>query len=76
MLNYRHSAPADGFLKATGRVHHPRYRNVFIDRARALEKALPDTLRTQCELGFMHFEHENLNREYANRETMISRDRR
>lgn len=71
MLNYRYSAPADGLLIATGGVHHPRYRNIFIDRARALEKALPDTLRTQCELGFMHFEYKNLNREYANRETMI-----
>ncbi|KAJ4348036.1 uncharacterized protein N0V89_009408 [Didymosphaeria variabile] len=46
-------------------------RDGLVKRMRDVEKALPESLKTYCELGFMHIEHENLKRKYANDQTML-----
>jgi hypothetical protein len=45
-------------------------RDALVKRKSALEEALPDELRIHCEFALMHMEHEQLNRNYANTETM------
>jgi hypothetical protein len=45
-------------------------RNALVTRRRAIESVLPDELKVHCELGFMHVEHEHLERNYVNDETM------
>jgi hypothetical protein len=45
-------------------------RDALVKREAALEVALPDDLKIHCELALMHIEHENLDRNYANTETM------
>ncbi|CAN9359765.1 unnamed protein product [Alternaria sp. RS040] len=46
-------------------------RDALVTRRRAIESALPDELKIHCELGFMHVEHEYLERNYVNDETML-----
>ncbi|KAL1795693.1 hypothetical protein ACET3X_005917 [Alternaria dauci] len=46
-------------------------RDALVFRRRAIESALPDELKIHCELGFMHVEHEHLERNYVNDETML-----
>ena len=46
-------------------------RDALVTRRRAIESALPDELKIHCELGFMHVEHEHLERNYVNDETML-----
>ncbi|KAJ4362112.1 hypothetical protein N0V95_001569 [Ascochyta clinopodiicola] len=45
-------------------------RDALVKRKAALEIALPDDLRIHCEVAIMHMEHEYLERNYANTETM------
>ena len=45
-------------------------RDALVKRKAALEVALPDELQIHCEVALMHMEHEQLNRNYANTETM------
>ncbi|KAF2025319.1 hypothetical protein EK21DRAFT_93365 [Setomelanomma holmii] len=46
-------------------------RNVLVKRKDALQAALPDNLKIHCDLALMHIEHEYLERNYANTETML-----
>lgn len=46
-------------------------RDALVKRKDALESALPDNLKSYCETAFMHVEHEHLERNYANTETML-----
>ncbi|KAG9195354.1 hypothetical protein G6011_00475 [Alternaria panax] len=46
-------------------------RDALVTRRRAIESALPEDLKIHCELGFMHVEHEHLERNYVNDETML-----
>lgn len=46
-------------------------RDALVKRVRALESALPDDLKIHSELALMHVEHENLERNYVNDETML-----
>ncbi|KAF1833903.1 hypothetical protein BDW02DRAFT_356582 [Decorospora gaudefroyi] len=46
-------------------------REALVKRRAAIESTLPDELKVHCELGFMHVEHENLDRNYVNKETML-----
>ncbi|KAF1937261.1 hypothetical protein EJ02DRAFT_385969 [Clathrospora elynae] len=46
-------------------------RDALVKRKSAIESALPDELKVHCELALMHVEHENLDRNYANNETML-----
>jgi hypothetical protein len=46
-------------------------RDVLVKRRDALQSGLPDDLKIHCELALMHIEHEYLNRNYANSETML-----
>ncbi|KAH7392857.1 hypothetical protein BKA66DRAFT_411779 [Pyrenochaeta sp. MPI-SDFR-AT-0127] len=46
-------------------------RDALVRRKTALESALPDEMKVHCELALMHVEHENLERNYANTETML-----
>jgi hypothetical protein len=46
-------------------------RDALVKRKMALESALPDGLKLHCEIALMHLEHENLERNYANTETMF-----
>jgi hypothetical protein len=48
-------------------------RSALVKRKSALEAALPEELRSHCELALMHVEHENecLDRNYVNTETML-----
>ncbi|KAF2710804.1 hypothetical protein K504DRAFT_375752 [Pleomassaria siparia CBS 279.74] len=46
-------------------------RDALVERARGLEIILPDKLKIHCELALMHVEHENLDRNYVNDETML-----
>lgn len=46
-------------------------RDALVKRRIALESALPDDLKLHCEIALMHLEHENLERNYANTETMF-----
>lgn len=46
-------------------------RDALVKRMHALESALPEALKIHCELGFMHVVHENLEKNYANEETML-----
>jgi hypothetical protein len=45
-------------------------RDALVTRRRAIESVLPDELKIHCEHGFMHVEHEHLERNYVNDETM------
>lgn len=60
----------DDLIEATMR-NQIQIRNVLVGHIDSLKEELPDTLHAQCELGFMHFEHENLDKEYTNKVTMI-----
>lgn len=46
-------------------------RDALVKRVRALESSLPDDLKIYSELALMHVEHENLERNYVNDETML-----
>jgi hypothetical protein len=46
-------------------------RDYLVKRKSAIESALPEELKVHCELAFMHVEHERLNRNYVNDETML-----
>jgi hypothetical protein len=46
-------------------------RDDLVKRKSAIESALPEELKIHCELAFMHVEHERLNRNYVNDETML-----
>jgi hypothetical protein len=46
-------------------------RDALVKRKSALESALPDELKTHCELALMHDEHEHLDRNYVNDKTML-----
>jgi hypothetical protein len=46
-------------------------RDALVKRKNAIELALPDELKTHCELALMHVEHEYLGRNYVNDETML-----
>jgi hypothetical protein len=46
-------------------------RDALVKRKNAIESALPDELKIHCELAFMHVEHEHLDRNYVNDETML-----
>ncbi|KAF2443653.1 hypothetical protein P171DRAFT_432864 [Karstenula rhodostoma CBS 690.94] len=45
-------------------------RDELVKRIREVEMSCPDSLKIHCELAFMHVEHENLKRRYANDTTM------
>ncbi|XPS67896.1 hypothetical protein M3J09_000190 [Ascochyta lentis] len=45
-------------------------RDALVKRKAALEIALPDDLKVHCEVAIMHMEHEYLERNYVNTETM------
>lgn len=45
-------------------------RDALVKRKTAIEVALPDELRSLCQVAFMHMEHELLDRNYTNTETM------
>lgn len=46
-------------------------RDALVKRVHALESALPDELKIHSELALMHIVHENLEKSYANDETML-----
>jgi hypothetical protein len=46
-------------------------RDALVARRNTIESALPEVLKLHCELGFMHVEHEHLERNYVNDETML-----
>jgi hypothetical protein len=46
-------------------------RDALVKRKSAIESALPDELKTRCELALIHIEHEHLDRNYVNDETML-----
>ncbi|KAF2268922.1 hypothetical protein CC78DRAFT_331320 [Lojkania enalia] len=46
-------------------------RDALVRRQRALQSALPESLKFLTEVAFMHVEHENLERNYVNDETML-----
>ncbi|PVI08614.1 hypothetical protein DM02DRAFT_722812 [Periconia macrospinosa] len=46
-------------------------RDALVKRVRALEPNLPDNLKIHGELGLMHLIHENIDKTYANDETML-----
>jgi hypothetical protein len=46
-------------------------RDALVKRRSAIDSTLPDGLKFHCELGFMHVEHEHLERNYVNDETML-----
>ncbi|KAI4910127.1 hypothetical protein J4E90_007558 [Alternaria incomplexa] len=46
-------------------------RDTLVKRRSAIDSTLPDALKFHCELGFMHVEHEHLERNYVNDETML-----
>jgi hypothetical protein len=46
-------------------------RDVLVKRRDTLQSGLPEDLKIHCELALMHMEHEYLNRNYANSETML-----
>ncbi|KAI4689657.1 uncharacterized protein J4E88_003012 [Alternaria novae-zelandiae] len=46
-------------------------RDNLVKRRSAIDSTLPDALKFHCELGFMHVEHEHLERNYVNDETML-----
>jgi hypothetical protein len=46
-------------------------RDVLVKRTEAVQPTLPDNLKIHCEIALMHIEHEYLNRNYANTETML-----
>ena len=52
-------------------VNDDTVRDNLVRRKAALESALPDHLKVHCELALMHIEHENLERNYVNTETML-----
>ncbi|CAO2648556.1 Nn.00g078230.m01.CDS01 [Neocucurbitaria sp. VM-36] len=58
-----HGKPSD--------VDNDTLRDTLVKRKAALESFLPDDLKMHCELALMHIEHENLERNYANTETML-----
>lgn len=47
-----------------------KIRDALVKRKASLEMALPDELKAHCAIALMHMEHEQLNRNYANTETM------
>jgi hypothetical protein len=49
-------------------------RDILVKRSDAVQSALPDNLKIHSELALMHMEHEYLNRNYANSETMLLED--
>ncbi|KAF2647452.1 hypothetical protein K491DRAFT_709197 [Lophiostoma macrostomum CBS 122681] len=46
-------------------------RSHLVKRMRAVEVALPEDKKSSPEIAFMHVEHENLDRNYVNDETML-----
>lgn len=46
-------------------------RDGLVQRRNAIESALPDNLKLHVDLALMHIEHEHLERNYANTETML-----
>jgi hypothetical protein len=46
-------------------------RDFLVKRTEAVQSTLPDSLKVFCELALMHVEHEYLERNYANTETML-----
>lgn len=46
-------------------------RDSLVKRKNTLSDALPDDLKVHCDLALMHIEHEYLERNYANTETML-----
>ena len=52
-------------------VNDDAVRDALVKRKTVLESALPDDLKVHCELALMHVEHEYLERNYANTETML-----
>ncbi|KAF1961471.1 hypothetical protein CC80DRAFT_237981 [Byssothecium circinans] len=55
----------------TSAVDDDTVREALVKRMQALEAALPDNLKIHAELGLMHVVHENLEKAYANDETML-----
>ncbi|KAF2855035.1 hypothetical protein T440DRAFT_464345 [Plenodomus tracheiphilus IPT5] len=49
-------------------------RECLVKRKNMLRDALPDQLKIHCDLALMHMEHEHLERNYANTETMLMDD--
>lgn len=52
-------------------IAHDEIRDALVKRKTAVESTLPEDLKIHCELALMHVEHENLQRNYANTETML-----
>ncbi|KAF2688584.1 hypothetical protein K458DRAFT_384766 [Lentithecium fluviatile CBS 122367] len=50
---------------------HDTTRDALVKRMHALESALSEDLKIHCELALMHVVHENLDKSYANDETML-----
>jgi hypothetical protein len=46
-------------------------RDILVKRSDAVQSALPDNIKIHCEVALMHLEHECLQRNYANTETML-----
>ncbi|CAI6333898.1 unnamed protein product [Periconia digitata] len=46
-------------------------RDMMVKRVQALDSNLPENLKIHTELGLMHVVHENMNKTYANDETML-----
>ncbi|KAH8723525.1 hypothetical protein GQ44DRAFT_656388 [Phaeosphaeriaceae sp. PMI808] len=46
-------------------------RDVLVKRANAIQSALPEELKIHSELALMHIEHEYLDRNYVNADTML-----
>ena len=46
-------------------------RDLLFSRSNSVKHALPEELQVQCEIAFMHVEHERLERNYTNDETML-----
>ena len=46
-------------------------RDLLVSRSNSVKHALPEELQVHCEIAFMHVEHERLERNYINDETML-----
>lgn len=53
------------------RANNDAVRDVLVKRSEAVGSSLPDELRIHYEVALMHLEHELLERNYANTETML-----
>ena len=61
-----------GKSKSTGHNDQDGIREVLVKRVKALKALLPQPLQPLADLAMMHAEHEFLQREYINDETMVS----